>query len=127
MLRSVASGDCGLLYVGFDVLGVVVFVPPILLLWPYLVIIFWICVNCVNFLGLYSLSFENFECQSLAREMEIRNNNVVSVAKFVIQNVDMVFIFLLNIGLSPHLTFRFKKKIFFCNQSFGFLALRVCV
>ena len=113
MLRSVASGDCGLLYVGFDVLGVVVFVPPILLLWPYLVVIFWICVNCVNFLGLYSLSFENFECQSLAREMEIRNNNVVSVAKFVIQNVDMVFIFLLNIGLSPHLTFRFKKKNLF--------------
>ena len=29
MLRSVASGDCGLLYVGFDVLGVVVFVPDL--------------------------------------------------------------------------------------------------
>ena len=38
--------------VGFDILRVVVFVP-LILLWP---------MFSVNFLGLYSLGFENFRC-----------------------------------------------------------------
>ena len=96
---------------------------------PYFVGILWVCVNCVNSLGLYSLRFENFGRQSLAREMEIRKNMVVSVAKFVIQNADLVFIFLLNIGFSPHLTFRFFFKSFVVTNlcDLWVLALHVCL
>ena len=57
-----------LLYVGFVVLGVVIFVPPILLLWPMfcvnflgfllIALIFCVCVFWVfNFLGFCSLGF----------------------------------------------------------------------
>ncbi|KAF3956566.1 hypothetical protein CMV_018317 [Castanea mollissima] len=63
-----------------DVLGVVVFVPPILLLWPMFSVNFIVFFNCVNFWVLKILG-----AQSLARGIESRKNNVVSVAEFVVQ------------------------------------------
>ncbi|KAL4594007.1 hypothetical protein ACB092_M000300 [Castanea dentata] len=68
-----------------DVLGVVVFVPPILLLWPMFSVNFMVFFNCVNFWVSILWVLKILGAQSLARGMESRKNNVVPVAKFVVQ------------------------------------------